>query len=351
MSVLVDVLAELIGRVELSSPDRADLLSLLGTVESDRVDRFALDESFTDHESELDDGAAGITFTTVRQSRPSSVFIAWEGVQGVSGHGYYELQFSTSASEAGVVYTAQQQSTWHITDALSYGVTYYVRGRAVDAAGHVGAWGSWQTLQSLQTVTDDYADDSVTDVKIKSLTVGKLTAGTISSQEIILSNSTASILRSDNFAAGSAGWRIRGNGDAEFNNVTIRGNLYTGTGDAVEITGTSGLSARPGMLFIIGASAPAKPTIYASGNSSVIDLWLMSGTFSQTRGDGDAYIQLSNTSGGVSSMLLSSDELAFYGAIPQTRPSITGSRGGNAALANLLAALNSQGLITNNTTT
>lgn len=47
-------------------------------------------------------------------------------------------------------------------------------------------------------------------------------------------------IQSANFVAGSAGWQIKANGDAEFNNITIRGTFKTAsTGRRVEI-GTSG---------------------------------------------------------------------------------------------------------------
>lgn len=42
-------------------------------------------------------------------------------------------------------------------------------------------------------------------------------------------------------------------------------------------------------------------------------------------------------------------ETGFYGAEPVPKPSITGSVGANAALTNLLAALESMGLIVDNT--
>jgi hypothetical protein len=38
-------------------------------------------------------------------------------------------------------------------------------------------------------------------------------------------------------------------------------------------------------------------------------------------------------------------KVGFYGATPTTKPTVTGSRGGNAALASLLTALAAQGLI------
>lgn len=43
-------------------------------------------------------------------------------------------------------------------------------------------------------------------------------------------------------------------------------------------------------------------------------------------------------------------KIGFYGVTPQVRPTITGSRGGNAALANLLIALANNGLILDSTT-
>ncbi|MGW2985473.1 hypothetical protein [Streptomyces goshikiensis] len=42
--------------------------------------------------------------------------------------------------------------------------------------------------------------------------------------------------------------------------------------------------------------------------------------------------------------------LGFYGAAAVAKPSVTGSRGGNAAVASLLSALAALGLITDNTT-
>lgn len=61
-----------------------------------------------------------------------------------------------------------------------------------------------------------------------------LTTGTVGTETVTMQNSASSILRSANFSAGSAGWRIRGNGDAEFNDVTVRGTIFASAG---EITG------------------------------------------------------------------------------------------------------------------
>src|SRR5690606_36471049 len=45
-----------------------------------------------------------------------------------------------------------------------------------------------------------------------------------------------------------------------------------------------------------------------------------------------------------------SGNIGFYNTTPQAKPTVTGSRGGNAALASLLTALATLGLITNNST-
>jgi len=42
--------------------------------------------------------------------------------------------------------------------------------------------------------------------------------------------------------------------------------------------------------------------------------------------------------------------IGFYGQNPQAKPNVTGSKGGNAALASLLSALNTLGLVTDTTT-
>lgn len=64
---------------------------------------------------------------------------------------------------------------------------------------------------------------------IASTSASDLTAGTISAQEIIIAGGSSGKIRSTNYSAGSAGWQIDGAGDAEFNNVTVRGILDTTT--------------------------------------------------------------------------------------------------------------------------
>jgi hypothetical protein len=411
MSAVADLLGAIIEALDLDDVTESDLLSRLASIDADRVDQYALDETVTSHETALDDGADGITFTTVRQSRPSSVFIAWEGVAGVSGHGYYELQFSTSASEAGLVYTVQQQSTWHITDALAFGTTYYVRGRAVDAAGHQGAWGAWASLTSLQTVTDDMADDAVTTAKIANLAVtnakidtlsaSKITAGTISAQTITLGTAGSDgVLKSSVFTAGSAGWQIDGSGNAEFNNLTARGTLETEGSTALTFSTGQAAEDGPGEMFAnegftLSATRPfiqvESPHYHShAGTQAVLRLWarndsgsspavaelicdrLILGNTGTTAGYTSYQALLTIDSAGLTidpdhgtttgRVTITSDldidgdinhdgsNIGFFGEAPNSKQTVTGSRGGNAALASLLTALASYGLITDSST-
>lgn len=61
-------------------------------------------------------------------------------------------------------------------------------------------------------------------------------------------------------------------------------------------------------------------------------------------------VLIQQAAGPTTGILVSASGLAFWGGTPSVRPSVTGSRGGNAALASLLTVLDTMGLITNNTT-
>ena len=72
------------------------------------------------------------------------------------------------------------------------------------------------------TQTANIADAVITDAKIANVTAGKITAGTITGQEIKIAGSGGSI-ESSNFVADTSGFQVLGTGEAEFNNVKIRG--------------------------------------------------------------------------------------------------------------------------------
>lgn len=65
---------------------------------------------------------------------------------------------------------------------------------------------------------------AIQDAHIDNVTASKIMAGTIDAQVVKIGGVTGA-LQSTDFATGVAGWRIRGDGSAELNNVVIRGTL------------------------------------------------------------------------------------------------------------------------------
>ena len=91
---------------------------------------------------------------------------------------------------------------------------YYGRVRSFDNSGNKGPWTS--LIGSVATLIDS--------AEITELTATKIKAGTITSSIIALDGAN-SIIKSANYAAGSGGWAIKGDGTAEFGSASIRGVL------------------------------------------------------------------------------------------------------------------------------
>ncbi len=74
------------------------------------------------------------------------------------------------------------------------------------------------------------ADASITTAKINDLSADKITSGTITGGEITVGTptNTNGFIKSHNYSSGSAGWIIKPDGTAEFQNATIRGSLDAG---------------------------------------------------------------------------------------------------------------------------
>ena len=121
------------------------------------------------------------------------------------------------------------------------------------------------------TITPIVAGGAAADVNANTTTItgGKITTGTLDADAIKTSTLNAktitlgttggdSIIKSGNYSAGSAGWQIKANGDAEFNNVTVRGNIATstiGAGSVITVAGTlrsSNYSSTEGWHFAPG---------------------------------------------------------------------------------------------------
>jgi phage minor structural protein len=65
-------------------------------------------------------------------------------------------------------------------------------------------------------------------IEANSISCNSLKTSTLTGKTITVDGATG-ILKSSNYVAGSAGWQIKGDGNAEFNNVTVRGNIATAT--------------------------------------------------------------------------------------------------------------------------
>lgn len=118
----------------------------------------------------------------------------------------------------------------------------------------------------------------IKDALIQNVSATKITAGTITSREIIISDGTtpnSGVLRSSGYVSDVSGWRIKGNGDAEFNSVKVRNGTITSPTvtsatftDALVINSTIGIrrSVNNAVLTITGASNNG------SSNGAQIDL-------------------------------------------------------------------------------
>jgi len=138
---------------------------------------------------------------------------------------------------------------------VANGDTHYWRFSAVDNAGNESDPSDEQSANGNLVATANISDAAittakiqnlaVTDAKIDTLTAGKITAGTIAGQEIIVGTNTSdsAVIKSSNYSAGSAGWKIDSDGTVEFESGTFRGNLdgaggtFSGTISANQISG------------------------------------------------------------------------------------------------------------------
>lgn len=93
-------------------------------------------------------------------------------------------------------------------------------------------------IADLAIETAKIDDLAVTSAKIADLSADKITAGTITSEDIVIAGT--GVIQSDNFVPGVSGWQIEGGGDAEFADVIIRGTLKTVTLDGtMTLTGNT----------------------------------------------------------------------------------------------------------------
>jgi len=102
---------------------------------------------------------------------------------------------------------------------------------AIDTAHIQDAAITTAKIGNLQVTGAKIADATITDAKIANLTFSKITAGTNTAS---LTIGSGGYIQSANYSPGSAGFKISGSGDAEFNDVTVRGALITGSGSNID---------------------------------------------------------------------------------------------------------------------
>ncbi len=81
--------------------------------------------------------------------------------------------------------------------------------------------------------------------------------GIMTGKEFIVAGGTDGIIRSDNFVSGSAGWRIRGDGNAEFHDVLIRGDIESGNWDGASPANLATFDATATVGFYLDSSVGA----------------------------------------------------------------------------------------------
>jgi hypothetical protein len=120
--------------------------------------------------------------------------------------------------------------------------------------------------------------DAGVDVQANTITANEIFAGTITATEIESATITGDELnsitinasryiQSPDFVSGSAGWKIEGDGNAEFSEVTVRGVVYADTG---RIGGTNGWTIASDIIQSIPSAANAVHLNSGGGGSSSI---------------------------------------------------------------------------------
>jgi hypothetical protein len=146
----------------------------------------------------------------------------------------------------------------------------------------------------------------------------------------------------------------------DLSQVNINGGV-TGTLAHAEIAATA---VTPGSYTSANITVQADGTITAAANGtagagpggSLGDIQIGDGTFFTNLAgrSGGGLFNASNTGNltiePIQDLQLNPGQLGFFGATPIAKPTVTGSRGGNAALASLLTTLANQGLLTDSST-
>ncbi len=234
-----------------------------------------------------------------------SVIAYWDGVQTASGLSVasYVAQIATDSAFTAIVQTLKPVGPVASFNGLTSNTAYYVRVAGVSTGGTQGAWSATASVTTAQVSGPDIAANSIvagsaiignaaiSSAQIASITANQIVAGTINAQTIQLGTSGgAAAIQSTDYVAGSTGWVVKGDGSAEFSNLTIRGATI------------SGGTFQVGDLAGGGAGAVR---VWSDGADGVIDLWyngvntgrLWSGVIPGESGNSGGNINIESTGG------------------------------------------------------
>jgi hypothetical protein len=149
------------------------------------------------------------------------------------------------------------------------------------------------------------------------------------------------------FQAGGNGWLWQANAGTTIATLLTDGTLRVATpASSGARIGPGALSGTLGYVEIYSNGATQSGITARSATGSIFDLTAPiqpDGLVRLCANGGTAGVAVSGAPGAV--------KLGFYGATPALKQTVSGSRGGNAALASLLSALSGQlGLVTDSTT-
>ena len=180
-----------------------------------------------------------VTFAPTTPSAPTvtaavyTLLVSWTALTDVTaGYGHYDVQIATdSGFTANVRLRSIDGTITSFTD-LTPGTTYYARVRGVAPDGTAGSWSTGSSTATTKIVNGDITAATITAASIAAdtITANEMAADSITASELAAMNIAVNkYIRSTTFTAGSAGWSINAAGDAEFNNITVRG-IVTGGG-------------------------------------------------------------------------------------------------------------------------
>jgi hypothetical protein len=119
---------------------------------------------------------------------------------------------------------------WQLSAGLAEFNNITVRGQIFSSAGSEV---DWTHLQNVSIVNADINDLSAVKINAGTLDVDRIGAASITTGklEVTAALVASQVIRSTIFTSGSAGWQIEADGTAEFNDITVRGDLISGNWD------------------------------------------------------------------------------------------------------------------------